>query len=76
MAVILPGVRPIMSRASLPTEITSLVLVLRATTDGSRNTIPLPSTYTIVFAVPRSMPIFLVPIPSNLLLPFILVNYF
>jgi len=38
------AVRPIMARASAPTAITSPLLVLLATTEGSRRTIPLPST--------------------------------
>ena len=59
MAVMEPGVRPIISLAWLPTATTfaGLVLTLTATTDGSRITMPLPLTNTRVLAVPRSMAI-------------------
>src|SRR2546423_12324464 len=54
MAWIVPGVRPSMRLASIPTAWTSDVLASIATTDGSDSTIPRPRTYTSVFAVPRS----------------------
>jgi hypothetical protein len=44
MATMLPGVRPSISFASLPTFSTVLVPFLMATTDGSLRTIPLPFT--------------------------------
>src|SRR2546423_13390164 len=57
----LPGVRPSIIRASSPTATMRGRLPLSscaiATTDGSVSTIPLPRTYTMTFAVPRSMPI-------------------
>src|SRR6266568_4607693 len=57
----LPGVRPSIIRASSPTATMRGRLPLSswasATTDGSVRTIPFPRTYTITFAVPRSMPI-------------------
>src|SRR6266851_7888845 len=60
-AVMLPGVRPSIIRASSPTATMRGRLPLSscaiATTDGSVRTIPLPRTYTMTFAVPRSMPI-------------------
>jgi hypothetical protein len=43
IAVMLPGVRPIISRASSPTA-TMWLSSLTATTDGSRATMPLPLT--------------------------------
>ena len=52
-----PGVRPIISLASLPTAMTMFSLTSIATTEGSRMTMPLPFIYTRVFAVPRSIPI-------------------
>src|SRR5438132_10801397 len=55
MATMLPGVRPSISFASLPTASTSPVFLLMATIDGSLTTMPLPRAYTRVFAVPRSM---------------------
>src|SRR5579871_1044577 len=55
IATILPGVRPSISLASLPTASTSPVFLLMATMEGSLTTIPLPLAYTKVFAVPRSM---------------------
>src|SRR5580658_7491642 len=55
MATILPGVRPNISLASLPTASTSPVFLLMATMDGSLTTMPLPLAKTRVFAVPRSM---------------------
>src|ERR1700759_4371829 len=55
-ATMLPGVRPIIRLASMPTATIWPLLVLRATTDGSLSTIPRPRTYTRVLAVPRSTP--------------------
>src|SRR5689334_9007204 len=55
MATMLPGVRPSISFASLPTASTSPVFLLIATIEGSLTTMPLPFAYTSVFAVPRSM---------------------
>src|ERR1700743_3791463 len=55
MATMLPGVRPSMSLASLPTASTSPVFLLIATMEGSFTTIPLPAAKTSVLAVPRSM---------------------
>src|SRR5688500_3769587 len=59
MALTLPGVRPIISRASSPTATSRLSSSLIATTLGSLSTTPLPLTYTRMLAVPRSMPIFM-----------------
>ena len=56
IAMILPGVRPIIFFASSPTARTSPVSCFIATTDGSRKTIPFPFTCTSVFAVPKSIP--------------------
>src|SRR5690348_1684530 len=55
MATMLPGVRPSISLASLPTASTSPLFLLMATMEGSLTTMPLPRAYTRVFAVPRSM---------------------
>src|ERR1019366_1062502 len=55
MATMLPGVRPSISLASLPTASTSPVFLLMATIEGSLTTMPLPRAYTSVLAVPRSM---------------------
>src|SRR3954468_10630363 len=55
IATMLPGVRPSMSLASLPTASTRPLTLLIATIDGSLTTIPLPRAYTQVLAVPRSM---------------------
>src|SRR6202050_3343036 len=55
MATIVPGVRPNISLASLPTASTSPVFLLMATMDGSLTTMPLPLAKTRVLAVPRSM---------------------
>src|SRR6202451_4409370 len=55
MATILPGVRPSISLASLPTASTSPVFLLMATMEGSLTTMPLPRAYTKVFAVPKSI---------------------
>ena len=54
IAWIVPGVRPSMRLASMPTACTSPVRESIATTLGSDSTIPRPRTYTSVFAVPRS----------------------
>src|SRR3954447_20461316 len=54
MAEIVAGVRPIIRFASAPTAWISPESESRAITDGSDSTIPLPRTYTSVFAVPRS----------------------
>ena len=53
----LPGVRPIISRASSPMAIILLVSRSIATTEGSFNTTPFPFIYTRMLAVPRSIPI-------------------
>src|SRR5271157_185301 len=55
IATMLPGVRPSISFASLPTASTSPLFLLMATMDGSLTTIPLPLAKTSVLAVPRSM---------------------
>jgi hypothetical protein len=55
IATMLPGVRPSISFASLPTASTLLLILLTATIDGSRTTMPLFFAYTSVFAVPRSI---------------------
>src|SRR5438309_97477 len=55
MATMLPGVRPSMSLASLPTASTRPFTLLMATIDGSLTTMPLPRAYTQVLAVPRSI---------------------
>ena len=55
MATMLPGVRPSISLASLPTASTSLVDVLTAMIEGSLTMMPLPCAKTSVLAVPRSM---------------------
>src|SRR4051812_2875299 len=55
MATMLPGVRPSISFASLPTASTSPVVLLIATMEGSFTTIPFPLAYTSVLAVPRSI---------------------
>src|SRR5712691_2672666 len=55
MATMLPGVRPSMSFASLPTASTRPFTLLMATMDGSLTTIPLPRAYTHVLAVPKSI---------------------
>jgi hypothetical protein len=54
IAEIVPGVRPSIRFASMPTAWTSPVRESTATTLGSDSTIPRPRTYTSVFAVPRS----------------------
>ena len=55
MATMLPGVRPSISLASLPTASTRPLILLMATIEGSLTTMPLPRAYTQVLAVPRSM---------------------
>src|ERR1051326_389148 len=55
MATMLPGVRPSISLASLPTASTSFVVLLTAMIEGSFTTMPLPLAYTSVLAVPRSI---------------------
>src|ERR1017187_9969471 len=55
MATMLPGVRPSISFASLPTASTSPLFLLMATMDGSLTTMPLFLANTSVLAVPRSM---------------------
>src|SRR5215210_4765767 len=54
MAEIVPGVRPSIRLASIPTAWTSPVRESIATTEGSESTMPRPRTYTSVLAVPRS----------------------
>ena len=66
MAIIFPGVLPIISLASLPTAKGLLVLLFIATTEGSLKTIPFPLTKTKVFAVPKSIPISLLSKISSL----------
>src|SRR5450830_1634247 len=51
----LPGVRPSIALASLPTASTRFVSLLMATIDGSRRMIPRLRANTRVFAVPRSI---------------------
>ena len=63
IAWIVPGVRPSMRLASIPTACTSDVRESIATTDGSESTIPRPRTYTSVFAVPRSTAMSRPPMP-------------
>src|SRR4029450_9795883 len=55
MATMLPGVRPSMSFASLPTASMRPLTLLIATMDGSFTTMPLPRAYTQVLAGPGSM---------------------
>src|SRR5512139_3208103 len=55
IATMFPGVRPSISLAALPTASTLLVILLMATIEGSRTTMPRPSAKTSVLAVPRSM---------------------
>src|SRR5262245_52176971 len=55
IATMLPGVRPSMSLASLPTASTRPLTLLIATIDGSLTTMPFPRAYTQVLAVPRSI---------------------
>src|SRR6266850_1350042 len=47
MATMLPGVRPSISLASLPTASTSPVFLLMATMEGSLTTMPLPRAYPV-----------------------------
>src|SRR5438045_7542937 len=51
----LPGVRPSISLASLPTASMRPLTLLIATIDGSLTTMPFPRAYTQVLAVPRSI---------------------
>ena len=51
------GVRPSISRASLPIATILLSSTLTATTEGSLATMPFLGKYTLVLAVPRSMAI-------------------
>ncbi len=51
----LPGVRPSISLASLPTASMRLVSLLITTTEGSRTTMPWLRAKTRVLAVPRSI---------------------
>ena len=55
MAVMLPGVRPSISLASVPTASIRPLILLSATMEGSLTTMPLPRAKTQVLAVPRSM---------------------
>src|ERR1700712_2089465 len=55
IAMMLPGVRPSISLASLPTASTSPVTRFTAMMEGSLTMMPLPWAKTRVFAVPRSM---------------------
>src|SRR6185369_16154949 len=55
IAVMLVGVRPSISFASLPTASICALAVLKATIDGSLSTMPRPRANTHVFAVPRSI---------------------
>src|SRR5450759_3874118 len=55
MATMLPGVRPSISLAALPTASTLFVILFTATMDGSRTTIPRPSENTLVFADGRGI---------------------
>src|SRR5260370_6206666 len=55
IAMMLPGVRPSISLASLPTASTLLVILLIATIEGSLTTMPRPLANTRVLAVPRSI---------------------
>src|SRR5262245_36279633 len=55
MAVMLPGVRPSISLASMPTASICALVVLKATIDGSLSTMPRPRANTHVLAVPRSI---------------------
>ena len=51
----LPGVRPSISLASVPTASIWSLTVFTATIDGSLSTMPCPRANTQVFAVPRSI---------------------
>ena len=55
MAVMLPGVRPSISFASVPTASIRPLILLMATMDGSETTMPRPRAKMHVLAVPRSM---------------------
>src|SRR5918992_4073323 len=63
IAWIVPGVRPSIRLASIPTAWTSVLRESIATTDGSDSTIPRPRTYTRVLAVPRSTAMSRPPMP-------------
>ena len=69
MAVIEPGVLPIISLATSPTALpfcrTRLVPFLTATTVGSLSTMPSPLTQTSVLHVPRSMPMSMLNMPRS-----------
>jgi hypothetical protein len=69
MATMLPGVRPSILFAALPTATTLSDLLSMATTEGSERTIPFPLTNTNVFAVPRSIATSLPNIPPNIFNP-------
>src|SRR5215210_8686359 len=68
-ATMLPGVRPSILFAALPTATTLSVLLSMATTEGSERTIPCPLTNTSVFAVPRSIATSLPNNPPNISYP-------
>ena len=55
-ATIEPGVLPMTSLASCPTNLTESLRTSTATTDGSRMMMPFPFMKIRVFAVPRSIP--------------------
>src|SRR5262245_48862447 len=55
IAVMLPGVRPSISLASMPTASMRPLTLFRATIDGSLTTMPRPRAKTQVLAVPRSI---------------------
>src|SRR5688572_8061331 len=55
IATMLPGVRPSISFAPVPTASTRPVTLFTATIEGSLTTMPRPFAYTQVLAVPRSM---------------------
>src|SRR5690606_30411062 len=55
MAVMVPGVFPTISLASLPTASIWSLTLLKATIDGSLSTMPRPRAKTQVLAVPRSI---------------------
>ena len=68
MATMLPGVRPSICWASVPTFSRVPLSLSMATTEGSRSTTPLPLTYTRMEAVPKSIPMSFanIPAPRNL----------
>jgi hypothetical protein len=55
IATMLPGVRPNISLASLPTASTRPEILFTATIEGSETTMPLDFANTSVLAVPRSI---------------------